>query len=286
VVNVAPGSSGARSSGGGGGRGGGGGGGGGGAGGGGGGGGGAGAGPLDNPIGDLSTYVESGAGGGGLLYVTTPNLTRDVSGIAKQFFSSLGVDLTAPKTLFFNDRLGVLFVYATPQDLDIIERAMQVLDQVPPQVHIKARFIDVKQIDASGLGFDWYLGQFQIGNSVQGQAGTAGTVIAPNSPGGTFPGNSAVGTVPGTLPSLTQGLSANNSSLPSIASITGILTNPNFQVVLHALQSRQGVQELAEPEVTTISGRQTQMRATIIQPVVTGFTFQAAPATTSAAGVP
>jgi general secretion pathway protein D len=231
--------------------------------------------------------VESGAGNGGLLYVTTPNLTRDVSGIAKQFFTSLGVNLDPPKSLFFNDRLGVLFVYATPQDLDIIERAMQVLDQVPPQVHIKSRFIDVSQNDSTGLGFDWYLGQFQIGNSVQGQAGAAGTVFVPPSsanPSGTFPGNPVVGTVPGTIPSLTQGL--NNGSLPSIASITGILTNPNFQVVLHALQQRTGTQELAEPEVTTISGRQTQMRATIIQPVVTGFTFQAAPATTSATGVP
>jgi tetratricopeptide (TPR) repeat protein len=286
VVNVAPGSAGARSSGGGGGRGGGGGGGGGAGAGGGGGGGGGGAGPLDNPIGDLSTYVQSGGGQGGLIYVTTPNLTRDVSAIAKQFFTSLGVDLNPPKNLFFNDRLGVLFVYATPQDLDIIERAMQVLDQVPPQVHIKARFIDVRQNDSSGLGFDWYLGQFQIGNSVQGQAGNAGTVFAPNAPGGTFPGNAAVGTVAGTLPSLTSGLTANNSTLPSIASITGILTNPNFQVVLHALEQRTGSQELAEPEVTTISGRQTQMRATIIQPVVTGFTFQAAPTTSTAGGVP
>jgi hypothetical protein len=38
--------------------------------------------------------------------------------------------------------------------------------------------------------------------------------------------------------------------------------------------------------VTTISGRQTQMRATIIQPVVTGFSFQAAPTTSTAGGVP
>ncbi len=224
------------------------------------------------------------------LYVTTPNLTRDVSGLAKQFFSSLGVNLDAPKTVFFNDRLGVLFVYATPQDLDIIERAMQVLDQVPPQVHIKARFIDVQQSDTSGLGFDWYLGQFSIGNSLQGQAGGAGTVFVPPTsanPSGTFPGNPVVGTVAPTLPSLTQGLPTTRTCRAgSIASITGILTNPNFQVVLHALQQRTGSQELAEPEVTTISGRQTEMRATIIQPVVTGFTFQAAPATTSANGVP
>jgi general secretion pathway protein D len=215
--------------------------------------------------------------------VTTPNLTRDVSGIAKQFFSSLGVALDPPKTLFFNDRLGVLFVYATPQDLDIIERAIQTLDEVPPQVHIKSRFIDVEQTDTSGLGFDWYLGQFNIGGQAVGQGGAAGSLNVPVSaanPEGTFPGNSTLATtVPGTVQSLTQGL--NNSSLPSLASITGILTNPNFQVVLHALQQRTGTQELAEPEATTISGRQTQMRATVIQPVVTGYNFQAAPTTST-----
>ena len=283
VVNVAPGAGAARSSGGGG------------RGGGGGqvgatggntGGGGEGAGGvLQNPLADLGANVQDP--NGGLLYVTTPNLTRDVSALAKQFFSSLGVNLDAPKTLFFNDRLGVLFVYATPQDLDIIQRAIQVLNQVPPQVHIKARFINVVQQDASGLGFDWYLGQFSIGGVAQGQGGQAGTLnVQPTSanPSGTFPGNSVVGTVAPGLPSLTSGLTGNNSSIPSIASITGILTNPNFQVVLHALQSRIDTTELAEPEVTTISGRQTQMRATTIQPVVTGFTFQSAPATAAATG--
>ena len=223
--------------------------------------------------------------------MTTPNLTRDVSGLAKQFFSSLGVNLDAPKTVFFNDRLGVLFVYATPQDLDIIEKAIQVLNQVPPMVHIKSRFIDVTQNDDKGLGFDWYLGQFNIGGggAAAGSGGNQGSVNVPVSsanPEGTFPGNPTLGTtVPGTVQSLTQGLNTAMAG-PAIASITGILTNPNFQVVLHALEQRFGSQELSEPEATTISGRQTEMRATIIQPVVTGYNFQAAPAATSTSGVP
>jgi general secretion pathway protein D len=160
---------------------------------------------------------------------------------------------------------------------------------VPPQVHIKARFIDVEQDDTSGLGFDWYLGQFNIGNSVVAQGGNAGTLEVPTSAAnssGTFPGNSFNGTtVPGTVQSLTSGL--NNTGLPAIASVTGILTNPNFQVVLHALEQRTGTQELAEPEATTISGRQTQMRATVVQPVVTGYNFQqGTSATTTTGAVP
>jgi Flp pilus assembly secretin CpaC len=65
-----------------------------------------------------------------------------------------------------------------------------------------------------------------------------------------------------------------NSSIPTIATITGILTDPNFRVVLHALEQRSGTETLAEPEVTTISGRQTQMRATQILTIITGFNFQ------------
>jgi general secretion pathway protein D len=226
--------------------------------------------------------------GGGLLYVTTPNLTRDTSAIAKEFFTALGLNLDAPKQVYFNDRLGILFVYATPQDLDIIERAIQVLNEVPPMVHIKSRFIDVSQNDTSGLGFDWYLGQFSIGHSVVGQGGSAGSLTVPQSsanPEGVFPGNSTLGTtLANGVQSLTGGL--NNSGMPSIATITGILTNPNFQVVLHALEQRSGAQELAEPEVTTLSGRQTEMRATIVQPVITGYNFQSAPAAATTSGVP
>ncbi len=200
----------------------------------------------------------------------------NVSVTARDFFSTLGVNLFPPKSIFFNDRLGLLFVRATMQDLDTIESAIQALNQVAPEVHIKARFVEVEQDDNVGLGFDWYLGQFNIGNSVQGTAGNAGSVSVPGSPanpGGTFPGNAFNGTtIPTTVQSLTSGL--NNSQLPALASITGILTNPNFQVVLHALEQRLGTEELAEPEVTTTSGRQTEMRATQIISVITGFSFQ------------
>jgi Flp pilus assembly secretin CpaC len=52
------------------------------------------------------------------------------------------------------------------------------------------------------------------------------------------------------------------------------LTDPNFRVVIHALEERTGTENLAEPEVTTISGRQTQMRATQIITIITSFNFQ------------
>jgi type II secretory pathway component GspD/PulD (secretin) len=206
----------------------------------------------------------------------------------------LGVNLQFPpgKSVFFNDRLGYLFVKATEDDLDTIERALQVMNQVPPQVHIKARFIEVAQNDNKQLGFDWYLGQFNLGHQAVAQAGNPGSLTVPTStanPLGAFPGATAAQTLADQGQQLFSSGLTSGSGVPgsTTATITGILTNPNFQVVLHAIESRQGNEVLGEPEVTTLSGRQTQMRATTLVTVVTALNFQAgtsATTTTGAAG--
>ena len=220
---------------------------------------------------------NSQGGQGGLSFITRQTSAATPSELARSFFTALGVNLSQPpgKSVFFNDRLGKLFVKATEQDLDTIERAIEMLNEVAPQVHIKARFIEVQQNDSKELGFDWYLGQF--GNSVVAQGGnpgslTTGTPTAAN-PLGAFPGATTANTIADQGQQLfSSGLASGNGS--TTATITGILTNPNFQVVIHALQQRQGFESLAEPEVTTTSGRQTQMRATQVITVITGVNFQ------------
>ena len=236
-------------------------------------------------------------GGGGLNFVTIQTNTVNISASVRDFFTTLGVDLNPPKSVFFNDRLGTLFVRATMQDLDTIESAIQALNQVAPQIHIKARFIQVEQDDNKGLGLDWYLGQFNIGNSVVAQGGSSGSLNVPGPAGSIvpFPGPTAANTqFPSQFDqsifgaSSGSGAGGQNGSLPTLATITGILTDPNFRVVLHALETRAGAEELAAPEVTTISGRQTEMRASIIESIITGFSFQqgAASTTTTTGGVP
>jgi type II secretory pathway component GspD/PulD (secretin) len=222
-----------------------------------------------------------------LAFVTTTNATANLSLAAKGFFTTLGVNLEPPKSVFFNDRLGVLFVRATSQDLDTIEKAIQVLNMMAPQVHMKARFIEVEQDDSSALGFDWYLGNVNMGNGVVGTGGNAGSVNVPGPSGSVlpFPGQvvngTAINTVAPTAQSITSGL---QNSAPAVATITGILTNPKFQMVIHALEQRSGFESLAEPEVTTISGRQTQMRATDVITIITSFSFQQGTSGTTTTG--
>lgn len=222
-------------------------------------------------------------GGGGLRNITTVNPASDVSVAARAFFTTLGVNLESPpgKSIFFNDRLGKLFVKATADDLDTIERAIETLNEIAPQVHIKARFIEVEQDDSKALGFDWYLGQFNAsGNgSVVGSGGTSPSLNVPASaanPLGAFPGNTAASLIPGAATDqqlFSSGLAAGTPG-STTATITGILTDPNFRMVIHALQQRSGYEALAEPEVTTTSGRQTQMRATQIITIETGVNYQ------------
>jgi general secretion pathway protein D len=59
-------------------------------------------------------------------------------------------------------------------------------------------------------------------------------------------------------------------TIPALASFTGILTDPQFRVVIRALEQRKGGEVLLAPEVTTLSGRQAQVQMVNIEAVVTG----------------
>lgn len=71
--------------------------------------------------------------------------TQDATRMLREFLASINVDISPPKTIFFNDREGTLLVRATLQDLDTIETAVMVLNLAPPQLNIKARFIEVSE---------------------------------------------------------------------------------------------------------------------------------------------
>jgi type II secretory pathway component GspD/PulD (secretin) len=236
-------------------------------------------------------------GAGGVSFLTEVTQSAIVIPTVQNFFLTAGVDLTpgTGKALFFNDRLGVLMVRATLQDLDTIEKAIQMLNMSPPQVTIRAKFMEVVQDDNRALGFDWYLGNTLTSSGAIGaQGGTApsfqGKPSAAN-PSGWFPGPSIPGsTTPGPagVPAaatdnlLTSGL---QNSAPAIATVTGILTDPQFRLVVRALETRSGTDLLSAPEVTTMSGRQAQIKAVDIKYIVTDLDLtQTAAGTTGTAG--
>jgi type II secretory pathway component GspD/PulD (secretin)/tetratricopeptide (TPR) repeat protein len=211
-------------------------------------------------------------GGGGINFLTTVTPSEIVIPVVRSFFATAGVSLVEPgKAVFYNDRLGILMVRATLSDLDTIEKAMQILNMSPPQMTIRAKFMEVNQDDNRALGFDWYLGNVGSG-SIVGQGGTAPTlagqptVVGNRTVGGPFP-NASIPTPPALTDELvTSGL---RNSAPALATVTGILTDPQFRVVVRALEQRGASDLLSAPEVTTMSGRQAQIKVVDIQYIVT-----------------
>jgi len=61
---------------------------------------------------------------GGIPGVSRTNRMETVQASVRSFLQSLGVDMTPPKSAFFNDRQGTLIVRATPADLELIETAL------------------------------------------------------------------------------------------------------------------------------------------------------------------
>ena len=238
-----------------------------------------------------------GGGGGGagaapqvpLANISGVTQVRDnsqVVGQVRAFFQAAGVDL-AGQNIFFNDRTGILMVRASLEDLDIIEEAIEVLNSAPTQVQIEAKFAEISLDKDKSLGFDWFLGNSRsLGGKIMQQGGTAPSYIGqptPNNPSGFFPypgtlnidqfnpgtGNIAPSVSDGRLTSGFRGL--NNP----LATFTGILTDPQFRVVIHAIESETGTDVISAPRITTLSGRQAQLSVIDQQSVVTGVTVGA-----------
>jgi general secretion pathway protein D len=226
--------------------------------------------------------LGGGGGGTGLRFITTTNFMQEVSIAVQTFFSTLGVDLNPllGKSVFWNDRGGVLLVRATLQDLDTIEAAIQILNVTPNQINVKAKFAEINQEDTRALGFDWYLGNIRMGGDggVVASGGTqpqlAGAPSGAN-PQGFFPGTTLGDFPPGASDqllssSLRQLQGSSGGTIPTLATFTGILTDPQFRVVIRAMEQRQGVDLLYAPEVTTTSGRQAQIQTLDLRTIVTG----------------
>ena len=91
---------------------------------------------------------------------TTLSKTNSMAAIQSRvmaFFRTEGVNLDPPKSVFYGDRDGTLWVRATVEDLDIIEAAIQTLNTAPPQININVKWIEVSKKIAdtlpTGLGF-------------------------------------------------------------------------------------------------------------------------------------
>src|SRR5262249_2752809 len=191
---------------------------------------------------------------------------------AKTMLQSMGVSFPPGASATFWPHSGTLIVRNTQDNLDMVDALVdQANSSAPKQVSIESKFVEINQNNLKELGFDWLLGPFSLNGKVFGSGGTTGNG-APLTPG-TFPfvqNGVPVGQNPVTTGNrsgdfaisanaldalLVPGLGQVAGVAPSMFGLAGVFTNPQFQVVIRALNQKKGIDLLSAPSVTTKSGQ-------------------------------
>ena len=241
--------------------------------------------PLSEPTDTLITkeyrvppgFITSTPSGGGS---ETPGVAAQ-SG-AKIYLESQGVQFPTGASANFIASSSRLIVRNTQENLDLVDALVESSSgEITPQVEIESKFVEISQNNLKELGFDWLLGQFGFGNSgIFGGGGSYGNQLNPGAaaypfvnpsglPTGSFGPNGELGSV--TAGNRSGGTAITGNALDAvllgaaglgapvgpasgILSLAGVFTNPQFQVVLRALNQKKGIDVLSAPKVTTKSG--------------------------------
>ncbi len=207
---------------------------------------------------------------------------------AKEILESKGIRFEGEgATAFYNPSASELTVRNTQAQLDIVDQFVQNLrDDEPKQIKVEAKFVEVQQNNLKEFGFDWMIGSFGLGNGDKIMAG-GGSVGGSERvfDGSQFPFFGQQGSISPTNPlsPLTAGLRSGSEAIsdsaiealvaagrvgaaseiinpaPGAFALAGVLTDPQFQVVLRALDQKKGTDLLSAPSILTRSGSQAQV---------------------------
>lgn len=199
-----------------------------------------------------------------------------------------GIQFPESGTAFFSSATSTLTVRNTPANLDLVDQFVEsISNKVSKMVNITAKFIEVNQKNTDEFGFDWLIGAFDLSSGVFMGGGTAGNRAA-GPVGGTNwsfvppgQGNTAVpvggsnlttgglrfgdnaisnNAIDGLLTANTVAEGTPESSVtPAVFGVAGVFTDPQFQVVLRALNQKKGTDLLTAPQVTTRSGQRAKV---------------------------
>jgi type II secretory pathway component GspD/PulD (secretin) len=178
------------------------------------------------------------------------------------------------RSLIFNERALTFLLRATAQEQILAEQALTQLNQAPPQVVIEARFVEIDDRNTSGVGMNFFMGQTAVGSGTNSQP--AGLFLESWPDRARFSDSTNYSAAAQTI-----GDYANRQPLPvfpaptatglSEPTVSGLLSDLQYRVVLRALESRSGVNVLSTPRVTTLSGRQAQVSLTELRSVIVGI---------------
>lgn len=206
---------------------------------------------------------------------------------AQEFLQSYGVSFPEGTSANYSPTTNMLVVRNTAKGLEIVDMLVeQAFGRSPKQVVIEVKLLEISNNRLTELGYDWLLDDFgTIGNKVGLAGGTAGNAQdansyltqnfpfqKPTSPTTT----TAVGENPITA-GLRSSADLNKNSIdailvgtresvsnrsPGAFAVSGVLTDPQFQGVIRALDQKKGVDLTAQPSVVTRSGQKATLEIT------------------------
>lgn len=216
------------------------------------------------PIDSTAGVAQIGSSG-----IPDPNKSRVAQRMnAKDFLTEQGVTFPEGASANYLSAGSKLVVRNTRDNMDVIDSLVEAaMGVTPSQVEIQTKFLEINQNNLQELGFSWLLGPFSIGGGVYGSGGgNGGAVDSAGFPFGNPMAGGAVMNPVGALRSGDQAISGNsvdaaiagniggNSPAPGIFSIAGVFTDPQFQLVIRALNQKKGIDLMSAPKVTTKSG--------------------------------
>ena len=246
------------------------------------------------------TSVSGGGGGGAAqaaaLVQSGPSSVLPDTYIAvvgsnqvKQAFIDAGVEFPTNSAIYYYDRTSTIIVRNTPENIDNFERVLAVFNAFPSQIEIETKFIEVSQNDLDELAFQWHVGSYNSGDIVI-NGGNSPVIPETGFPNqdysaqvGDLRSASSIGgnTIDALLAA--NGFGSVGAVNESVMTIRGILTNPQFQVVVQALSQKKSADLLSAPKVTTVSGNQAQIR--VAQEFIYPTAYTAPTAVSSAGNV-
>jgi len=207
---------------------------------------------------------------------------------AKEFLESQGVTFSAGASATYLASSSKLLVKNTQANLDLIDSLVEVSLSTPPsQVEIESRFLEITQNNLQELGFDWLMGAFNLpgGTGAYGGGGTVGNqqsqaitsfpfvnggvptgamqTAGANVTGGNLTAGNRTGSAAVKANAL-DGLLFGSPAGPAagVLALAGVFTNPQFQVVLRAINQQKGIDLVSAPKVTVTSGRKATINIT------------------------
>lgn len=256
---------------------------------------------LEEKIPTLRSEIGAGRRAGDEWRTLEPTTVAGQAADWKEFFSEMGVKWPAGSSIKYVRTIGKLVVANTADNLNEFERVLEVLNVVPSQIEIEARFVEVAQTDLDALGFEWGLTdewEMAYRRNQRGPLGSRQRIVmranAPSGMGGTVqPGISPAVQAEQAARLQERGFSrglrflggttvAGTTVADDVLRVASILTNPQLEMVLHLLQQSGRADVLSAPKVTTKSGTEATIK--VVTEYIYPTEFTVTPITATAAG--